>query len=346
MSKASEVVLRLVAEGKITVEEAEELLDAIEGGAKEPFDGFFRGAGSGKARERHEEARGRARQARERAAEAKERAKRAARSRRGGYGGGFEFNFPWDDPDWQWPWEQEGWQWPWEQGGWQWGGAEESKSAVEVPAGAQLRINVTGGDLAIKGNGETASLNIFAPEASSQVSTENGAIHISSAGGDVMIEVPENVASMEIAHSGGDATIAELETDIIAKVSGGDMVISEFTGKLQASVEGGDATLRQINSTSVEVRTEGGDTDLSMLSPVEEGSILLSSSDDISLQLPSESQCEISAAAGGDIEHSLPPEALEIIEESDNYLNAKLNGGGAEITLSANTGDVSISTTP
>ena len=32
MSKAREIVLRLVAEGKITVEEAEEVLDGINGG--------------------------------------------------------------------------------------------------------------------------------------------------------------------------------------------------------------------------------------------------------------------------------------------------------------------------
>ena len=141
--------------------------------------------------------------------------------------------------------------------------------------------------------------------------------------------------------------ILKLETDMVAKVSGGDMVVSEFAGKIQASVEVGDATLRYIglcpdSSASVEVRVEGGDADLNLLSPVREGSIILSGSDDISLELPADSQCEISAAAGGEIENSLPPEALEIIEENDKYLNAKLNGGGVKITLCANTGDVSV----
>ncbi len=217
-------------------------------------------------------------------------------------------------------------------------------TALEVPESARLKIRVSGGDLAIRGCGEETSLRLMVPNAPGKITAEDGVIYISSAGGDVVMEVPESVASMEIAHSGGDVAIAELEADMIAKVSGGDMVVSEFVGKIQAAVEGGDATLRDIKSTSVEVRADGGDVDLNIISPVKEGTIILSGNDDISLQLPSDSQCEISAAAGGDIEHSLPQEALEIMEESDNYLNAKLNGGGAEITLSANTGDVSIET--
>ncbi|MFC1716404.1 DUF4097 family beta strand repeat-containing protein, partial [Candidatus Poribacteria bacterium] len=192
--------------------------------------------------------------------------------------------------------------------------------------------------------GQTASLNIIAPEANKQIASEGREISISSAGDDVVIEAPTNVTSIELAQSGGDAAILKLEADMVAKVSGGDMTISEFTGKIQASVEGGDAVLSGISSTSVEVRTEGGDTNLNMLAPIEEGSIILSGNDDISLVLPAESKCEISASAGGDIENSLPQEALEIIEEKDNYLNVKLNGGGAEITLASSSGDISVGT--
>lgn len=365
MSKAREIVLRLVAEGKITVEEAEELLDGINGGAEGPFaESFSSEKGEpgarmragyeraqaraeekrARAEQRREEARARAREARERA---KEKSRQKARAKRRGYGGGFEFNFPWDQEGWQWPWEQEDWRWPWEQEDWQWGKtsteeADEAVSSLEVPEEARLVLNITGGDLAIRGSGQETTLNIVAPEARKQVSMEDGVINISSAGEDFAIEVPENVKSMEISHSGGDAEITKLQADMIAKVGGGDMVVSEFTGNIQASVEGGDAALVHINSTSVEVRTEGGDTDLSMDSPIEEGSIILSSNDDISLALISDSRCEISAAAGGDVAHSLPPEALEIIEENEKYLEAKLNGGGAEITLSSSSGDISI----
>ena len=329
MSKAREIVLKLVADGKISVEEAEELLDAIEDGAEEPFAGFLRDQGARRGRANSE--RGKAQQAqtkaRQRAAEAREKAK--AQPGRTGHSGykrdfDFKFNFPWDQADWHWPWEQEGWQWPWEQESWQGERTHEHVSELEAPKAAQLKINVNGGDLTLQGNGQEASMRFVAPNAATQITNQDGVIIVSSAGDDVVVEVPENVASIEIVQNGGD------------------LVIFEVTGEIQASVEGGDARLTGIRSTAVEVQANGGDTHLSMPSPVNEGSVILSSSDDISLELPADSQCEISAAAGGDIEHSLPADATEIIEERDNYLSAKMNGGGAEITLSANSGDIKI----
>jgi len=358
MSKAREIVLRLVSEGTITVEEAEELLDGINGGVEKPFDDILGNkdadpragvrAGHGRAREKREKAHERHAEVRERHKEAREKTRETREGRRGSRSSGFEFNFPWEQEDWQWPWEQEDWQWPWEQEGWQWGQASEEEekpvATVEVPEGAQLSIRVSNGDTVIQGNGQATSLRLVAPDAPGKITAEDGVINISSEGEDVVIEVPENVASIEIMHSVGDVAITKVKADMVAKVSGGNMTVSEFAGKLQASVAGGDASLMGIDSASVEVRTEGGDTNLGLLSSLKEGSILLSGNDDISLRLPSDSQCEISASAGGDIEHSLPPEALEIMEENDNYLSAKLNGGGAEITLSASSGDVNIST--
>ncbi len=352
MSKAREIVLRLLSEGTITVEEAEELLDGISKGVEKPF-GYIPGSegadpfvaptreSTGKAREKREKAHARHAEARERHKEARE----ARKGRRGRRGGGFEFNFPWDQEGWEWPWEQEDWQWPWEQDGWTGQASEEEEpvATVEVSEGAQLNIRVSGGDMVIQGNGEATSLRLVAPDAPDKITTADGVINISSEGEDVVIEVPENVAVMEIMHSGGDVAIVKMAADVAAKVSGGDMAVSEFAGKFQASVSGGDASLN-ISSASVEVRAEGGDINLSLLSSLKEGAILLSGNGDISLSLPSDSQCEISASAGEDIEHSLSLEALEIMEENDNYLSAKLNGGGAEVTLSASSGDVSIST--
>lgn len=359
MSKAREIVLRLLSEGTITVEEAEELLDNINGGVEKPFGDILasRGteprtgvrAGHERAREKREKAHERHAEARERHKEAQEKTREARRGRRGGQSSGFQFNFPWDQEGWEWPWEQENWQWPWEQDGWlgkQVSEEEEEEpvATVEAPEGAPLNIKVSGGDTVIQGNGQTTSLRLVAPDAPDKITVEDGVINISSEGEDIVLEVPENVASIEIMHSGGDVAIVKVKADLVAKVSGGDMAVSEFAGKLQASMEGGDVVLSGINSTSVEVQIEGGDAVLSMTSPVKEGSIILTGNDDIALVLPSDSQCEISASAGGDIEHSLPTEALEVIEENDNYLNAKLNGGGTEITLSSSSGDVSIST--
>ena len=213
---------------------------------------------------------------------------------------------------------------------------------MDVPESAQLRIKVDGGDLSIRGNAEVSSLKLVVPGAVSKITAEEGVINISSDGEDVVIEVPERVASIEVSQNGGDMILRKVEADLTAKVAGGDMVISGLAGAIQASVEGGDSRITDTRSTSVEVRTQGGDTLLSMIDPVQNGSIILSGTDNISLILPKDSQCQISASTQGNIAHSLPREELEIAEENENFLNAELNGGGADITLSSSSGDISI----
>lgn len=329
MNKAREIILRLVAEGKISVEEAEEILEAVEGPSRGPFADFF----SGKRTEPGPRAR--------------VRTNRQGRGKQQDYQYSYKFNFPWDQPDWQWPWEQQGWQWPWDRQGWQWPwekpSGKEATSIFEVPEEAQLKIRNGGGDLTIRSTDE-ASLRLTGSRAASKVAIEDKAVLVSSAGVDLIIEVPAKVVSMEAAQSGGDMSVENLNADLVARVAGGDMSISRATGKIQASVEGGDISLAGIESTEVEARTDGGDISLNMLSAVKEGSVSLSSDGgDISLVLPPDSQCQISASApNGDISHTLPPESAEIVDETDTYLNAKLNGGGGDFVLSAKTGDIAI----
>lgn len=328
MNKARETILRLVAEGKISVEEAEELLAAIEGGPSGPFTDFF---GSGKRTGERVRARPR----------------RPGKDKQHDYEGAFKFNFPWDQPDWQWPWDRSDWQWPWEQSDWQWPweqpGGTEATSVFEVPEEAQLKIRNSGGDLSVRATDET-SLRLTGLRAASAVATEDKVVRISSAGADLAIEVPAKAVSMEIAQNGGDMSVEKLGADLVARVTGGDMSISRATAKIQASVEGGDASLSDIQCTEVEVRTTAGDISLNMLPTVEGGSVSLSAdSGDILLVLPPDSQCQISAnAPDGDISHTLPPESAEIIDEIDTSLSAKLNGGGADFVLSAKTGDITI----
>lgn len=358
MSKAREIVLRLVSEGKITVEEAEELLDAVEGGEEKASVGMFMPGPNPRQRanferERVEQERVRNR---DRAAAAQERAQgkrakaqakaQAKQARSSGHAGGFEFNFPWDQPDWEWPWEQEDWQWPWEQEDWQWGQASSPAAEMEVPENAQLKIKVDGGDLSVTGNPDSTSLRVVVPDANNKITAEDGVITVSSEGEDVMVEVPDRVASIEISGNGGDAVIGKLEADLVLQIAGGDMILSDFSGKLQASVEGGDASFNNIKSTSVEVRTNGGDTSLSMVSPVEEGSIILSGSDDIALMLPKDAKCDVSATAGdGEVGYNNLPEGTQLIEEEEHFLKVSIDGGGADVTLSSNSGDISVAAT-
>lgn len=325
MNKARETILRLVAEGKITVEEADELLNAIEETSGRP--GFFAGKRVNP--------------------QAREHGRQPGEHRERGFMEDFKFNFPWDQPNWQWPWDRDGWQWPWEHPDWQWPwdrpGVRKPSSVYEVPEEAQLMIRNDGGDLVIQGSDET-SLKVTGSSPARNVRTEGKTIYISSAGDDLAIEVPAKTVSMEIAQNGGDLRVDNLKADMTIRVTGGDISVSRANSKIQISVEGGDVHLTDITSTEMEVRTNAGDISMSMLPTVEEGSFSLGvDSGDISLILPPDSRCQISASTlDGEVSHSLPQGSVEIIDEADNYLDAKLRGGGAEFTLATKTGDINI----
>ncbi len=320
-NKGREIILRLLADGKISVEEADELLDAVEG-AGDTFRKYF---------VRKDDA--------ARTKGAKARAKRAGKNFQFGQGFNFDFDFPWEQEDWQWPWEQEGWQWPWEQQG-----RAKPAPEFEVPGGTQLKIRLDGGDLSIRGTDEPSLLRLSDPRAAIGVTMENETVNITLKGCDLGIEVPANVVSMDISLRDGAMIVDRLKADLVSDVAGGDVIISEATGAIQASVTGGAINLKSIGSAELEMQTDSGDILLDMPSKVEEGSVSLSSdSGDISLVLPSDSQCQILAdAPGGQISHALPPESAEIIDETDVHLNVKLNGGGADFVLSTRTGDVNV----
>ena len=333
MNKPREIILRLVADGKITVEEADELLDAIERGKEDFFTDLFGKEPARRAGQEAARARARARVSRPRRRPASER--------------GPQFNFPWQETDWQWPWNNPDWQWPWESPDWKWPWGKPDvrgpASTLEVPDEAQLKIRADGGDLRIRStDGEL--LKFANPRAASVIGTEDKTIHISSQGNDLGIEVPAKIVSMEIALRGGDLKVQDLKSELAANVAGGDMDISRATGNIQASIDGGDIHLADIQSGEVEARTDSGDIYLNILPAVEEGSIVLSSeSGDISLFLPPDSRCQISASVpGGEISHNLPPESVESADEAEKSLSAKLNDGGADIVLSTETGDISI----
>ncbi len=357
MNKPREIILRLVADGKITVEEADELLDAIERGKADLFTDFFGKEQAHSAAQEAAKARaktyydmhshGAEGRARQEAARARARA-RVSRPRRRSTGErGPQFNFPWQETDWQWPWNNPDWQWPWESPDWKWPWDKPEglgpKPTLEVPEEAQLKIRVDGGDLSIRST-DGKLLRFADPRATNLIGTEDKKIYVSSQGNDLGIEVPAKVISMEIALRGGDLKVQDLRSELAANVAGGDMEILRATGNIQASVDGGDVHLADIQPGEVEARTDSGDIYLNILRAAEEGSIVLSSeSGDISLFLPPDSRCQISASApGGEIEHNLPPESVESADEAEKNVSAKLNDGGIDIVLSTETGDISI----
>jgi hypothetical protein len=347
MNKARQTILRLVSEGKITVEEADELMDAIESSPDKNLIGDFV---KNKMRSAGEQAKEQARQAREQARRTWDQARRKWHEEHRGTNKGdpFEFNFPWDQPDWQWPWDRQDWQWPWEQSDWQWPwdkpGTGKSASMFEVSEESILNVKNDGGDMVIIGT-DDATLKITGQDPNRKVQREGKIINILSAGSDFTIEVPVRVSRIDMMQSGGDLRCENPRSDMAIRIVGGDLSMSGTKGKIQISSEGGDIHLADINSNEIEARANSGDISLNMLPGVEKGSIILNAdSGDVSLMLPPGSKCQISAnTTNGEINHTLrPADSVEIVEETKTYLNAKLNGGGAEFIVATKTGDINI----
>ncbi|MBD3184626.1 DUF4097 family beta strand repeat protein [Candidatus Poribacteria bacterium] len=328
-NKARQTILTMVRSNKIEVDDADELLDVIERPKDDVLGKFFstRDKSTENCEVRVKKHRG----------SGHTKINQAKNERPSGVD--FDFNFPWDDPDWQWPWEKSDWQWPWEKEASQ----KNRISQVDVTDESRLIVRNSGGDLVV-GKTEGQSLRIVNPNAASKMVQENNVIQISSVGSDLILEVPENIISMEISQNGGDLAVQAVNSDIAISLHGGDLTVPETKGKIQCSVDGGDISLSNLVSDQVDIRTSDGDIVAVMLSEVKDAAVnLVSEAGDVSLVLPSDSKCKVKATSiHGEVSHDISTENIEIGEENENYLEAVINDGGAEIVIMSNSGDVGI----
>ncbi len=318
MGKGRQTILRLLSEGKITIEEAEELLDAIPNntGLHIGQDIFGKKPSKFKNEQRNE-----------------------------GKSSGFnlDFHFPWDDPGWKWPWDQEGWQWPWDAQH-QSNDEERSEWTYNVQEDTSLIIKCHDGNLTIQGwdNEETVKINSFGEEVSSEIGDDNKTVYVTSEDADVSIMIPLRVSSIQISSGDGNINISNIRTDISLQMDDGNAMMSGMEGKIFASLHDGNIVLNDIHSKEVAVKAEDGSISLNMAPPVNEGSFNLKVDDGrLMLTLPSDCACQITANVGdGAIRHELTE--AEILDENEGFLSAKLNDGGAEFILSAEDGEIII----
>lgn len=326
MNKGRETILRLLSEGKITIEEAEELLDAVSGEhigrVNEPFS----------AKIPH--SKNRFEQFRHRPDNQNQTDTRQDFN--------FDFHFPWDDPNWKWPWDTEGWQWPWESQR----RSEGEPSTFHVEEGSQLIIKCGDGNISVQqGNDEeNVRVNSTGDESHCELSEDNKTVYVSSDDADLAIQVPPRVISMQISIDDGNIKISDLKSDIALKLSDGNASISGVNGKIQASLQDGNIVLNDIVSDEVALKVEDGSIAINLSQPVSEGSFNMKAEDGrISLFLPADSKCQVTATAeDGVIRHDFQHLSAEILDEHDGYLDVKLNGGGANFTISVEDGEIVI----
>lgn len=316
MNKGRQTILKLLSDGKITIEEAEELLDAIPNNNAHIGQELF-----GKKPPEYKQS-------------------------GGSQGFNFDFHFPWDDPNWKWPWDREDWHWPWEMVH---QSNEEHETNTEIThnilEGTSLVIKSDDGNLNIQGWDSDDVIKINSPneDVSSEISDDNQTVYVSSEDADVSIMVPLRVISIQISGEDGNINLSNIRSDISLKIDDGNAMISDVEGKIFASVDDGNLALNDIHSNEIAVKANDGQVSLSMSPPVIEGTFNLRIDDGrLLVSLPADCACQITAnVEDGVIRHNLSHVQADVLE-NDGVLNAKLNGGGAEFILSAGDGEIVI----
>jgi len=317
MDETRKSILRMVAEGKITPDDAEQLFDAL-------------------AEDERQERR---------------RALAPEVERASGW------NWPWEQHGWKWPWEehgwpweQPGWKWPWDQPGWPWpspgrpGGREPTATAhtLTVEEGTELVLHWGGGDVTLVGTSEP-ELRLSGTEFPCAFTEKEGQVCLSAGGSNATLHVPAAVQSLNVSVGGGDLQVEHLTASLVAHVSGGDLTVQDFTGDLEVAAEGGDVALREVVFGHLNARSSGGDVEVSRPATLREGAVKLrSEGGDVTLVLPADSALDLVAQAeGGEVRTDLPLEPDEQTREiGRGVLRGRLNGGGAQVELKAAGGDV------
>jgi len=333
MNKPRETILKLLSEGKITIEEAEELLDAISVG--------------GQARHVGEVASEHIRHAKDLIGAKIPRRPETPNWNTGNKNSdfNFDFHFPWDDPDWKWPWDQEGWQWPWE------GMFSDSQSQDKSPEStflveenSSLVVKSGDGNISIRrgDSEELVVINSTEDETHCEFGA-NHALYVSADDANLSIQIPPRIVSIQISKGDGNVAIGDITSDLAMKLGDGSIAISGVNGKIHVALGDGNISINDFVSDEIALKMGDGSIALNMTQPVTEGSFNVKLGDgSISLALPSDSKCQITATVeDGTIQHNLQ-NASVISNDDGSCLNATLNGGGANFNLSLEDGNIVI----
>ncbi len=204
--------------------------------------------------------------------------------------------------------------------------------AVEISEGAEVILSVGGGDAVVQGTDETI-LRIQGEAQQCQVSKSDDHVKISAGGTDVRVSVPKSVGSVRASVGGGDLSMEGLPVPLEVTVGGGDLSVRDV-GSVKARIEGGDAHFSGITG-NVEVQSVGGDVEVKM-GKITEGTVRLTAEGGrINLWVDPASTFDLTMEPVGqdlDVHTDLP---LEIVERNEQSLKARLNGGGAQIELAS-----------
>jgi DUF4097 and DUF4098 domain-containing protein YvlB len=231
--------------------------------------------------------------------------------------------------------------------------AKENAAKVKIVVleeGKLLRVEADYPETSIKGLNVSIDFDLFIPA--------QAAVKIKSVSGDAILE---NIGgSVEVDVVSGDIEVMKASQGLDCQSVSGGLDLQSITGDAYLKTVSGDITLEQLNG-SLEAETVSGDIEMTGVSGAKfikakilsgsityQGSLevaskyeLKSHSGDIEMFLPSNSAFDIEAKTfSGDIETDF--EISVTGKFSKNKITGTVNGGGAVVSLSTFSGDVTL----
>ena len=163
-----------------------------------------------------------------------------------------------------------------------------------------------------------------------------GEVDAKTSGGE--IELNQISGEIEVETSGGGIKAREIRGDLAASTSGGTIHLSEVTGNVEVESSGGSIRIRDVDGV-VEAETSGGA--ISVRFSGAPAGALETSGGSIEVQFPSGKGVDLEAqTSGGRVTIDEEFTISGSIERSQ--VEAKLNGGGAELSLETSGGNIRV----
>lgn len=229
-----------------------------------------------------------------------------------------------------------------------WG--EATLQEYTPPDGSSLDIRCVGGNLVIRGidgdqirfpRGSEWDQDTLRPRIA--IDAENKRVEVRVSGRSEEIEVPWSVINLIVNVVGGNSSVSDIAADCQFSVNGGNISIDRLTGALQVNANGGSITCSQIASNQISLKVNGGNTVL-QLNPITEGTVnLKAKGGNVQLRLSRESSFRVEASSKfGSVDTEIPGTRSSTLTES--IFHAVHGDGAADITIKAVAGNIGITT--
>ena len=232
-----------------------------------------------------------------------------------------------------------------EQGDFSFHQKQDPQQYFDVKEGVEVEVENTAGKLTVKGVSDdrirvaSEGFRFKAPQI--DVDEEANEIHINTLGQHMVLDIPQHASRLKLNTTGGKMVVGDLQADCDIQITGGRLQGHSLQGNHHISVTGGVAELDAITSSELFVNLQGGSINL-RLEEINVGLI------DIKIHgghgvicLPAHANCNIDVTMErGDIISDIPGDHQK--EGNKAFFKAVCGQGTAMVRIDAHRGQVEV----